>query len=527
MPAMNTQKSKEREDSRLRPLKRPFTKTTSINLRTLKPEFAQELTDEMRSLLDAIPERPEAFEEFSKIDLADQMKALGITTQEGGQKGGGLSGAIQGAVDIYITPAWTNIKQSGYDSSQYVKTIATNYMDKINTLVAEAGLSGPNAQQNLQSIVYGVAVLGAAWNLSLIQMIPGVTFQLIGILSFIATTAGELLANRMLQDVVLKMTAAAAVYRYQDIPIGAYGVFASTTAPIFTAIYARGDEAFQTAFPNFGQNIAAGGAAQLQGLKDLLRDKVEIGKAKLQKAVDATQPGIQAIKGLGAAWRVYLNNSIQTLIKGLAKAQTDAKRIHEYYKFLEDAGQVAQDMGGHIVIQPEDVAQIAGLIPPTIHVEPDNINNLVAGAVAIGDIINDDEIVDDDENPIVDDDEAAELLLALGNIAPENTDVAPAPGAAPAPMVLNNPAAVGAPGAAAAAAAAAAPENTYAPGGGRALRRRRHRKTAKKSHKKRHTKKHKAHKRKSTKGKKGKKGKKSKRHTKRRSYKGGVHNYNH
>ena len=99
-----------------------------------------------------------------------------------GHKGGGLGDALQGAIKRYITPAWETARDSAYAGKNYVRDIALNYMDKIKTLASGAGLSGPNAQQNLQSILYGLAVLAAAWNMGLIQMVPGLTFQLINML---------------------------------------------------------------------------------------------------------------------------------------------------------------------------------------------------------------------------------------------------------------------------------------------------------------------------------------------------------
>ena len=534
MPKAPSSRRQKREQ-RLRDIKTQhglppsLSKQPSLSEKILEKNFAANLTRQMRDVLPPIDENPEAFEQFSEAPLEKQMEAVtqvmahhGISG--GGQKGGAPSEVINGFVTQYIKPAWQTAVDSTTHAKDYVKDIALNYMDQIRTLAAEAGLGGVVPQQNLHSIIYGLTVLAAAWNMGLIQMIPGLTLYLINMLSSIATTAAALPKNLMFQNALTKITAVAAAYRYRGIPIGAYGVISSAVAPVLTALYARGDQAFQDAFPDFGQNIAAGGAERLQALKQSLADAVDAGRDKLRTAVEAAQPGIAAIKGVGTAWRNYVNESIQTLIQGLVQAKTDIEAVRAYYTFLENVGRAAREQG--VVIPPpppETIQEIADLIGHVTETDPnvDNTNNLVTGAVAIGDLISDEL---NPENPI-EADEAAALLLALGNIG-GNVNVGP-------PDILDV-AGLG-PGAAA-AAAAPAPINIGPPagrlggplggplsdlgvadlGGGKALRRRR-RRTAKKSHKKKHTKKHskrKVHKGKST---KGKKGKNSKRHTKRRS----------
>ena len=214
------------------------------------------------------------------------------------------------------------------------------------------------------------------------------------------------------------------------------------------------------------------------------------------------------MKGLGAAWRNYVNDSIQKLINGLAQAQTDMGAIRDYYTFLENLGQEAQRQGAAI---PEETAeQIADLIVPIVPVEVtnDNINNLVAGAVVMGDVISDE--MSNPENPISAE-EAAALLLSLGKISNANANV----NAANANANAANANAANANANANAANISRNNLNAAGLGGGKAHRRR-HRKTAKKNYKKKHTKKRKVHKGKSTKSKKSKKSK-SKKHTKKRS----------
>ena len=452
---------------------------------TLTKDSAARLTQQMNEVLTAIPDDPDAFEIFSKKPLATQVTTIELSKLAGGgQKGGGLSHAVRGFIVKYIEPAWNTAHTASVAGKNYVSNIAVNYMNQIQTLATGAGLSGPNAQQNLQSILYGLTVLAAAWNLGLIQMIPGAAFHFMNILGAMVTSLAAVPMNPMVQDILMKIAVFYTAYRYRDIPVGAYGVFSGATTPIFTAIYARGDQAFQEYFPHFGENMAAGAALQLQELKAALADKIQQSSDQLERVRAATQPAIDMIKGVGTVWRNYLNNSIQKLINGLAQAQSDMDAIREYYIFLENIGREAQEQG---VEMPEETpAEIADLIP--LEVNNDNIrNNIVTGAIALGTVIS-------DENDI-DANEAAELLLALGNIGGNGN--------------------VG-------AAAAAPNENIVSISGiGGKARRRRQRKTAKKSHKKKHTKKHKAHKRKTTKG------KKSKRHTKRRSYKGGAHGINH
>ena len=383
-----------------------FIKRASLDV--MSPERQTEAMLEVMKIM----RDPIEFEKFSKKNLLGQMKVLGISTQEDEHKGGGPGLALQGVIWKYITPAWETARNRASAGKDYVRDIAVNYMNQIETVITGAGLSGPNAQQNLQSILYGLAVLAAAWNLGLIQAIPGLTLYLIDILSYIATTAAALPANPMIQNALLKIAAAAAAYRYRNIPLGAYGIFISAVTPIFTALYVRGDQAFQAAFPNFGDNIAAGGAAQLQELKESLGRSVETIKVRLQAAAAAAQPGIRAIKGVGEAWRNYVNESIKKFINGLELAQSDWDAIGAFYKFLQEVG---EETPKEAEIPEETVAQIADLIPPSIHME-DNIDvtNVVTGAVVMGNVISAE--MSNRENPISAE-EAAALLLSLGKNA--------------------------------------------------------------------------------------------------------------
>ena len=521
----------------------------------LNRNFANSLTRQMRSVLGAIPDDPEAFKEFSKLPLEQQIKEFGtLNLSSGGQKGGGpiqtTQQIIKGVFKEYIQPAWKNIASRGEAIATTTNTIVTNYFSKLTDILSHAGIGNDLSEQHLANLLYGLAILATAYETGALAMVPGLTGQFMALLQHCIRMFPAIIPSAGVMGAAVGV---AALYRYQEFPLGVYGIFAAVSTPFFSAAWTIGDAEFRAGNPNFGENMQAGMAYQQAEWLNTMAYYRDAGKAAFDRILVKLQPATNLTRALIIGWDEYVKASIEQAIRGGRLFTDDVNAVTAYINFLHDIGAGIRPTTAEAeAAQQEAMAQIADLLGPE---GPPVDEQVVAGAMAMGiGLIEMDqgELNPDDEEQVAAVTEATAALLALTtknhppipadaidktvedllNIA----DLGPETN-----MVLDN-----------GAAAAPAPNNqsrnnnnnynystAFTGGkpvtknnlnaarlaGGRALRRR-HRKTAKKSHKKKHTKR-KAYKIKSRKSTKGKKGKKSKRHTKQRSYKGGSHDLVH
>ena len=472
-------------------------------------KYANSLTQQVQTILGPLPgeEIPKVFEQFSQEPLEVQLSIVAPKSLSGGgQKGGALLDdtykVILGAVKVHIEPLWQAVLTQSEKTKKTTRSTFINYITKVRERLGGAGLDGEEAQANLKSVLYGLGVLVMAYNTGIFHYLPELRRPFMKLMSYVAYQMADLILPAI-GAVSVAREAALTVYRYRDLPYGAYGVYAAVSNPFFSSAYMVADAEIQTINPGIGQAVTDQLKDQIKAWQATMRVYKDIARTKFNKFRKNLEPLKLLISALITGFDKSLSDSIETLVNGMEVLTRDVDKRMAYLKFLRDVGAGVRDFAEQPELQAalavSDNEQYIGAL--TLGVGLANINSIDADNPTVP-------IAAPSENDVMD--AAAGLLALVDNAAPIATErliqVANQAAGVPASTWHESEIRKGDLAAAAAESAATAAPHPDEMGGGKP-RRRRHRKTAKKSHKKKHTKKHK---RKTTKTKKGKKAHKGK-----------------